>query len=251
MKRSFPAVATIVACAALAGFPHVSPEARGQDAQHLFELAQAAVGGARVRALHLRGEVLTANGWYGKRPGDPFGKSALDLKVLLPDHYLRTQATIRPDGQMPPFSRGFAGSTPIGAVNVANVSRVDSARLMLILVLNTNTAFPLKLRSVLGPSGELQFDGPHNLYFALTLDPETKLPTSVRTPVRAPLPDGLPGPEVLREVVTSVESRRTVEGVNVPVHLVVKNLADSSVLEEFRFAEVRINPPLARGDFKR
>jgi hypothetical protein len=46
----------------------------------------------------------------------------------------------------------------------------------------------------------------------------------------------------------SVESRRDVDGVGVPDHVVVKDL--HNVREEYWFRSVQINPPLAPGDLK-
>ena len=253
MRQTPPVFAAIVATTLLMVSAVGSAEIAPQNPQELLRVAQTALGNAdAVKSIHLKGEALIANEWYGVRPGDPFIRYTFDLKALLPDHYLRTQAPFVPDGRvLPSVGRGFAGETAIGGATVGNVSRVDCARLMLILLLNTRTALPLTLRSSLSNLGELQFDGPHNVYFAVALDPATRLPKALRMPVRRPGPDGFPGTETIREVVMTVGSRRTVADVSVPEHLIVKNVMDSKVLEEYRFKDIELNAPLSRGDFKR
>lgn len=248
-------IASVAVSVASTSWEDVANQSPGE----LLTLARAAIGGepklASVKSIRLGGDLRVLNQAYGRHPDarEEHLSKKLEIQALWPEFYLRTRTTVLPDGrEMSPIKTGFAAGTNLGGTVGANVDRLDFARWMLLFLLRTDTAVPLKLRPTLNQHGELQFDGPHNLHCAIALDPTTHVPSGLRMPVKRPEPDGFPGSETIREIIFSVVSAREVDGIRLPDHVVVKDVADPQrILEQYRFRNIDINPPLTPGDFKR
>lgn len=261
MTRRLLATWLVAFVAVLAG--SVGPAALGerlteaQSSADLLALARVAIGGeiklASVKSIGFVGDMRALNQAYGRHPDarEEYVNKKVELQAVWPSRYFLTKTTILPDGQaLTPFRSGFDGDTNVGGTFSANVGRLDFARWMLLFLLRTDTAIPLTLAPKLNQDGELQFGGPHNLRCSIALNPASHVPVGLRMTVMRAGPDGFPGSETLREIVTSVVSRRQVDGISVPDHLVVKDSA-GKVLEEYWFRSIQINPPLSAGDLRR
>jgi hypothetical protein len=228
-----------------------------QAPAQLLALARAAIGGeaklASVKSIRFAADAQSWNQSFGRHPDakQEYLDKKVEIQALWPDRFLRTRTTVLPDGRTaPPFQSGFVGAVNVGGTVVGNQERLDFARWMLLFLLRIDTAVPLTLRPNLNQHGELQFDGPLNLQCSIALDPTTHAPVSLRTPVKRAGPDGLPGTETIREIVFSAESRREINGLRVPDHLVMRD-ANKKVLEQYWLRNIELNPPLTPADFKR
>jgi hypothetical protein len=253
-----PLIPCLVIVSAFAAAPAPSADHLGavQSPVQLLASARAAIGGeaklASVKTVKLSGDGEALNEAFGRHPDatQQYTKKRIDVQALWPDHYVRTRITVFPDGRTgPPFRSGIAGTVSVGGTMAANIERLDFARWMLLFLLRTDTVVPLTLRPNLNQHGELQFNGPHNLECSIALDAVTRAPVSLRMPVKRPQSDGFPSSETIREIVISVVSRRSIDGIKVPEHLVIKDAAQK-ILEQYRFGTIEINPPLTSADFR-
>lgn len=224
--------------------------------------AREALGGvqvAKVKSLLLQGESQALN-LANSQMSPP---TALEIRVLLPDHYLRIDLTETIERRA-----GFSGETVLNAiqprkpdVNVGGswgpeqvkIERHAIARLILGLLARTDMVQGLRPAAASGDSITLEAsDG-----FKATLDVEasTHVPLRLRyrAAVRFPPPAGQPmmgpPPSTDAEVTVAFSERRPVEGVSL-AHRITTTARDLT-LADLRFHRIVVNPGLRPEDFKK
>ncbi len=226
-----------------------------------LKAVRAAIGGetrvAAVRALHLQGEVAflnLANGQMGEF-------ESLDVRILLPDRYLRTEN----NGRVVKTA-GFSGVVLLNGVQAlipgmsVNASfgpdqiateRIRLARLLIGLLATSSTTLPLTARPG-NASGLLALSGPDNLAWALDVDPTTSVPSRLRfegnvyTPVPGGRVSGPPTP-TRGEVTITFGERRNTDGLILPYRITTS--AAGVISEDIRLHKIVVNPPLTTKDF--
>jgi hypothetical protein len=253
-KRMRNAAAVCVAWALATGSAiTLGSTAQGAD---LLARARQGVGGAErlsaIRTLSIVGERSVRNELFGHAPDakKEFEKYSLELRALWPDRYIRVDTWLPVSGTpVRPSVRGFVGSDSVrpGDKQI-NLQRFNFARLMLLLVLRTDTATSLSL----GPSpgkNTLKFVGQGGFECLLDLDAATAQPVQLRFIVKRVDDVGLPTGEVVGEEIMRVESRRVFGGISVPDHVSVR--LNGRLVEESWYRDIKINPRLTDADFKR
>jgi hypothetical protein len=236
-----------------------------QPAAAALAAARAAIGvgeeGRAVRSLELNGRLRVRNQWYGQLPGREWTEYALEIKALLPDHYLRI-ASRTSEGPAMVRRAGFSGATLLnrierpGAVQGSAAQapgwdpllseRQTFARLMLLVALRTDTPFPLALRPQGSSDATLEFTGRDGFTVHVDLDPRTRVPLRLRQQIAARAMDGrLTGDT--RDFVMEASDRREISGVRLPFLISSRSGPGG---EEIRLDSVRLNTPLRPEDFK-
>jgi hypothetical protein len=224
-----------------------------------LELAQVAAGGSTalkaVKALVAKGQGRTLNEAFAGRPQGnvQFIRSDIDIKLLLPDHYLKVEAK--------PFSTthlGFAGATLLDAAftrggqpaetlkwkDQMSLRRDDCARLVLLLLLRGDAPNALALKQsaapltidVTGLAGPMQLD----------IDPVTHLPLRLKYRLAERSRTGeLTGQ--FSEITEAPGDYRAVGDVRLPFRLTYSR--EGQLLREVTFSDIQINPRLAPVDF--
>jgi hypothetical protein len=148
--------------------------APGTSATAIFKAARSALGGeaklAAVKSLILKGEDRRLNQLFGVSPDakQQYYVNPIEFRALFPDHYLNISISGRS-----PWWRGFSGTDLVNEHDVPggtqvvsqdppdliNTYRAEFARLMLLLLLRTDTAIPLTLRESVSSGTILEFSG--------------------------------------------------------------------------------------------
>lgn len=216
-----------------------------------------------INSLWLQG---TASSGVNLATGRPEGlPRALEINILLPDYYLRTET-----GEISILSYGFAQATLLNrwtptqpGIQISSnfpperivTERLHFARLMIGMIGESKTALTLSLRragsqsvSLIGPKGAIgELD--------LTTGSEP-LRVRYRDTVRFAGPQtrstkgAMPQlPEArLADLSILFEDRRPVDGVKFPFK--ITRIVNETVLETFQFSSIKINPPLSPRDFE-
>lgn len=216
-----------------------------QDSATLLRAAREAIGGqalVSVRTLELTGEALRRNQEY--RAGDPtiepYVPVPFHISILFPDYY-RGVWTMMPSGKE--LVVAFRGDQALAGVRVVS-ERNDFVRLMLALLLKTDTAIPLRLDDRSPISHRLAFTGADGFAASVELDRLTRVPRALRFAVR--MLNGPASGEV-REWLWTLEDRRTVGGVSVP-HRIIKTSGRTHE-ETWAIKRIVVNPSLKPSDF--
>jgi hypothetical protein len=227
---------------------------RDPKARELFASARIAIFGgpggiARLRALRFKGQSRFA-GTGGLLT------AAVEIRVLLPDRYLRVDT-----GSFGRRQTGYAGREALdriedaagrvasdtrNAAQILQTNRSELARLMLGAVMYASEDVPMKLQTrdtqieMPGLPEALGIDATGDTFAArIAFDGKSHLP------VRLVFWSGD------RAVLTTAfTDRRSAAGIQVPYSIVTTAGADRMV-DELLFDEVVVNPPLTKADFSR
>jgi len=212
-----------------------------EAAREQLQRSQAAILGALSPAApgttgQLRGLVLKGRLRVGvSRDASVDGQ--VEIRVLLPDRYLRVDTVNGVDRRS-----GFSGRTLLTPKGAIAVERAAFARLMLGLVAYVPDAPKLSFQTTAetafadtvavdieggpGLSARMVFDGPSHVPLRLVYDSRYGAGT-----------------------VMSFANRREVDGVQLPAR--VTTLIAERVLETLMFDDMRVNPDLNEGDFRK
>jgi len=210
---------------------------------------QAAV--AAVRTLRMVGTVENANQFYGQSAAaaQEFLPYTLEVKVMLPDHYLEISS-----GTLLPMLRhdGFAGQRLLNARVTQGITmspytghaamrsaKAQCARLMLLLLARIDTALPLSPTAV-GPAS-ISFEGADEFKAELRLDPSTGLPKALAFTSR------MVGSNELREHLMVIDQRRREGGLLLPTRITTTSMGRTT--RKMTFETVEVNPRLTKDDF--
>jgi hypothetical protein len=227
---------------------------RDPKTKDLFNSARIAIFGgpggiARLQGLRFKGRSRFAGS------GDDFLAGTVDIRVLLPDRYLRIDT-----GSFGRRQVGYAGNTSLdriesvtgritpdsrGAAVMLQADRSELARLMLGVAMYASQEVPVKLQTrdtqieMPGLPDALGIDATGETFAArIAFDGKSHLP------LRVVFWSGD------RTVLTPAFSdRRSVGGMKVP-YAIVTTAGDRTV-DELTFDEVTVNPPLTANDFRR
>jgi len=230
------------------------------SAETALASAREALGGARVtgvRSLLLQGESQTLN--LVKSQLSP--PALLEIRVLLPDHYLRIEQTETIEQRW-----GFRGQDVLNAIKPLKpdvsvggswgpeqikTERYAIARLVLGLLARPDMV--PGLRPTATGRSSVTFEAPDGFAATLELDTTTHVPVRLRyrASVRLPPPPGQPiaglPPSSDAEVTFTFDDRRAVAGVLLP-HRVTTTAKDFT-LSQLRFQKILVNPSLTSSDF--
>jgi hypothetical protein len=244
------ALCTIVAVVSATAQEIFYRDARAKD---LFETGRIAIFGgpggiARLRSFALKGKsrIPASDG--------ALVDADVDLRVLLPDHYLRIDS-----GSFGRRLTGYAGRTVLSAVEsggkrsvpdardaaaVVRAAQTELARLVLGVAAYVSQEVPLKLGTkgtrvaMPGPADPLGIEAYSDDGFAarLIFDGPSHLPVKV-----------VYWDSDRRVLTMALMDRQPVSGVNFPRRIVTT--AGDRVVDEMSFGEIVINPPLSKADF--
>lgn len=254
-RSSKAVVAFLTASSALA-----AAQARQSAPVAAFASAQEALGGTHVtgvKSLLLQGESQSLN-LANSQMSSP---RLLEIRVLLPDHYLRIERTETTERRS-----GFSGETVLNAIKPlkpdVNVSgswgpeqikteRYTIARLLLGVLARSDMLQGLRPASASGNT--ITFEAPDGFAAILELDAATRVPVRLRyrSFVRFPPPAGQPimgpPPGTDADVTVVFGERRAVAGVLLPHR--ITTTAKEFTLSDLRFHKIIVNPSFTRADF--
>jgi hypothetical protein len=234
------------------------------NVQDLFRYARMAVGGgavSKLKALHLKGRSKV-------EMGSALLACTVDIKILLPDYYLRVDST-RTDAKL----AGYAGKTLLSAIRSddqlstppdnlsATILKNERARLARLL-LGTITYVTPNVSMVFHSAGLMMgmvdprvsaksagtaegqaipntadISSPDGFKGRIIFDATDRMPRKLLYPGK---PD---------EETTTFVDRRDVDGLKIPFH--ITTTAGGRVIDELILEQVRVNPEIGKGDFKR
>jgi hypothetical protein len=227
---------------------------RDPKAKELFASARIAIFGgpggiARLRALRFKGRSRFAG------TGNELFSAAVEIRVLLPDRYLRVDT-----GSFGRRQSGYAGSQMLdriedadgrvasdtrSAAAILQTNRAELARLMLGVAMYVSQDVPMKLQTrdtpieMPGLPEALGIDATGDTFAArIAFDGKSHLP------VRLVCWSG-----DRTALTTAFTDRRSVGGLQVPYSMVTTG--GDRIVDELLFDEVAVNPPLTKGDFSR
>jgi hypothetical protein len=250
------ALCVIAAAVAWTSLAAQEPELlRDPKAKELFASARIAIFGgpggiARLRTLRFKGRSRFAG------TGSDLLSAAVEIRVLLPDRYLRVDT-----GSFGRRQSGYAGSQtldrienatgrvtpdPRSAAEILQTDRSELARLMLAVAMYASQDVPMKLQTrdtrieMPGLPEALGIDATGDTFAArIAFDGKSHLP------VRLVFWSGD------RTVLTTAfADRRSAGGMQVPYSIITTAGAERMV-DELRFDEVAVNPALTKADFSR
>jgi hypothetical protein len=238
-------------------------------AENLFRFGRAAIGSGGNAVMRLRGLVLKGRSRFVADDAGGLAGAALEIKLLLPDHYLRTDTS----GVLEKRA-GYAGGIVLSSMRNGDQityppdrllkpilvnERQRVARLLLGAVMYAGSDLALTFRSV--PKSMELIDPRVNArtsakvetssvepFAALVTghDFEARLVVDGRT--RAPLRIEYAGGDK-NPVTVAFDDRRVVDGLLVPFHVVTTS--NGRILDELMLDEILVNPELSKRDFKR
>ena len=224
-------------------------------ARRLAAAREAIGGGGRLQAitsLVIRGQARHRNQHYKKRPGATreWIDRTLEVRASWPDHFLMI-GTLDLAGRRVEHREGFAGQSSLAAkVQAASYYQIEFARRMLLLLLRTDTVFPLTAVSTAGRSGALEFTGAHEFHAHLEIDPQTRFPTRLRSRHRRFDGQGRLATGMMPWSVVTVERRVAVGGLTVPDRLRYSDDEGQTLAIE-TYSSLQFNSPLTSADFRR
>jgi len=244
----------------------------GRATALLRESAAAVAGDTEVRSLRLNGSIQnTVNGVTAKlNPAQP-----VEFRMVLFDGYLQIE---QDSGLGVTRFAGFRGSELLNGLRTSDARTVGSTRFAPEQLDIERFRFGCLILGMLGrldsvnswrveeeaarESGRLQIHlkGPTGTEVWLTIDPDTRLPLSLRYSDQVSFPKPLTPEQVKRGVmaprpprvtteVTMEFLERPAEG-EVRVPRLIRKTAQGVLLEEIRIQTVVVNPKLTDADFK-
>ena len=253
MPRAIAAWSVAVAAAVLAA--PIAAQPKPESAAALLASARAAIGkpAAAVTSMRLAGVSQRRNGYFGRTPeAQEYITYTYEGFIQAPDKYLTVRRT---------HSGGVETRTGLSGQSLLNLTilpdgkqsswqgegalltqQKEFARMMLLLLLRTDTASALKLQEPAGPNRSLRFIESDGSTALLHLDPKTNLPAELRYYVL------MVRTGEIREHVMTVDERRTVGGVSFPVRISTNSLSKTD--EVLVLGTVELNPTLPRDTFR-
>jgi hypothetical protein len=229
----------------------VIEDARAKD---LLASARIAVFGGPGGIARLRSMRFTGTSTIPGEDGSMLA-ATVEIRVLLPDHYLRIDT-----GEFGRRQIGYAGRTtldrlerpdglaapdPRDSATVLMSNRAALARLMFGVAMFTSPEMPVELRTHSTPR-EMPVIAESLWIDAVGSDVAAKIVLDART--RAPIRVAFFGPD--RTVLNMAFSdRRSTGGMMAPYKIVTT--AGDRIVDELRFDEVTVNPSLRKADFIR
>jgi hypothetical protein len=198
------------------------------NVQDLFRYARMSVGGAvsKLKALEFKGRSkVEMNG--------ALIDCTVDIKILLPDHYLRVDTTPT-DAKL----AGYAGKTVLSAIRSGANLSTPPDNLTSAILKNERTRlarFLLGTLTYVTPDVAMVF---HSA--GLNVD---MVDASDKWPTKLLYAGGL------QEETMTFADRRDVGGLKIPFR--VTTTAGGRVIDELVFDQVLVNPEIGKGDFKR
>lgn len=264
-------ISTLIIIAAIVGslaelVPQANkPPATKDSAAALLEAARRALGGqeklAAVKTLLLKGESRTLNQYFGQHPDarEQYTIKPLEIRALLPDHYLRIEPNVRPDGSQSYRQFGFAGSASLTVSSARSLTpefnsstylqQFEFAEWMLLLFLRTDTALPLRLGEHVRQEATLEFVGRDGFRALVELNRRTLRPERARVDIRKVDSKGEPTGASAGETIWHIGARQDVAGLSVPSRITATR--EGTLRSEHRYDSITINPPLSPADFPR
>jgi hypothetical protein len=257
-RRSATASALLIVAATLTCGARSTQEPellRDPKTRELFASARIAIFGgpggvARLRALRFKGRSRFAG------TGSELLSAAVEIRVLLPDRYLRIDT-----GSFGRRQSGYAGGQTLDRIEDATglvtpdprsvamrlrTDRAELARLLLGVAMYASEDVPMKLQTrdtpteMPGLPEPLGIDATGDTFTArIAFDGKSHLP--VRLVFWS-------GDRVA--LTTAFADRRSAGGMQVPYSMITTAGADR-VVDELLFDEVAVNPPLTKADFSR
>ena len=253
------ALSLIAAAAIASGSFMQAGKTNAPAAGALLKAARDAMGGeaklASVKSLVLKGQVRTLNQMYGQDSGaaKEYNVNPIEIQILFPDKYVET--TTYESGTRNRV--GFNGADPVPGrpgkaqssmwPQLLNSRRGEFARLVLALLLQTDTGNRLTLGNNAGADSTLEFRGLGNFSIYVDLDKATHLPTRLRYQLQEFMADGT-STGAVSSWIMNIEDWQEVNGLKMPHHL--SNLRAGKLYSEFLFNSIELNPPLTATDFK-
>lgn len=215
-----------------------------------LNLARQVMGGAdklqAIKTAILKGQQRFPNGWFGRGGAETpqFIVEQLEIRVLLPDHYLKTSVNTRVGLTR---TMGLAGGEPISKIHgPVEWQREHLGRLMLWVFLRTDSIYPITFRRAGGDV--LHFAEPDGEGVAVTLDAATRLPRHIEFVLRVQATAG-PAAGMRRKATIELSDYRDVAGLRLPHKLT--EYEDGRFHRETIFESIVVNPPLTPAQFKR
>jgi hypothetical protein len=234
------------------------------NVENLFRYARMAAGGGAVSKL----KALELKGRSRVDLGGALINCTVDIKILMPGYYLRTDAT-KTDEKL----AGFAGKTILSAIRTGDSistppenmtsailknERTRLARLLLgaityvtpdvSMVFHTAGLTPgmvdprVSARTTATAQGQgepnaADINSPDGFKARLIVDASDKMPTRLLYPASP------------QEETMTFADRREVDGLRIPFH--ITTTAGGRVIDELLFDQALVNPEIGKGDFKR
>jgi hypothetical protein len=234
------------------------------NVEDLFRYARMSVGGGAVPKL----KALELKGRSKVDMGGSLLDCAVDIKILLPDYYLRIDAT-KTDAKL----AGYAGTTVLNAIRAGDNLSLPPDNLGSTIVKNERVRLARLLLGAITyvtPNVSMVF---HSAGLLMgMIDPRVSAKTAATAqgtaiPNAADIggPDGFKGrivfdaidrmpsrlvyPGGTEEETMTFADRREVRGLKVPFH--VTTTAGGRLIDDLRFDRVLVDPEIGKGDFKR
>jgi hypothetical protein len=269
MLRRFPGVCAVALTASLVILSLAAQDAtqfRDPAAEDFFRYSRMALGGGAVNKI----KTLSFKGKSKTQVGNGVIDANVEIKILLPDHYLRVDA-------IPTSQRiaGFAGKTLLSAIRdgeavsyppdqlkpqILKFERFWMARLLLGTTTYVSSEMSMRFQSI---GGALEMTDPRaNARNAASVDLSHLDPLAVMalgddgfatrwTVDTAHLPVKLSyqgGSDRGTWTITFAD-RRSTGGVLMPYRITTMN--GDRVVDDLSFDQILINPEIGKGDFKR
>jgi hypothetical protein len=234
------------------------------NVEDLFRYARMSVGGGAVPKL----KALELKGLSRVDMGGSLLYCTVDIKILLPDYYLRVDTT-KTDAKL----AGFAGKTVLSAIRTGDNLSTPPDNLSATIVRNERMRLARLLLGAITyvtPNVSMVF---HSAGLTMEMINPRESPKTAATaqgtaiPNTADIggPDGFKGRIIFdatdrmpvrlvyrtgtEEETMTFADRREVSGLKVPFH--VTTTAGGRVIDELRFDQVLVDPEIGKGDFKR
>jgi len=239
-------------------------QASDPNVENIVRYARMAVGGgavSKLKALEFKGKSkVEMNGFLID--------CTVDIKILLPDHYLRVDATPT-DAKL----AGYAGKTVLSAIRSGANLSLPPDNLTSAILKNERARlarFLLGTVTYFSPDVSMVF---HSAGLSIGLvDPRQSAKTSATAEGRGEpnvaditsrdgfsarltvdasekWPAKLVYPASPAEETMTFTDRREVSGLKIPFH--VTTTAGGRTIDDLRFDQVLVNPEIGKGDFKR
>jgi hypothetical protein len=239
------------------------------SAENLFRYSRAAISTGGRTVYSLRSLILKGRSRFVVDDAGGLAGAAVEIKLLLPDHYLRTDSS----GVLQKMA-GYAGSRVLSAMHddgavsyppsalvkqILLNERLRVARLLLGAATYVGPDLGLTFRSV--PKSVEMVDPRVNARTAVTIENSTAEPfvtlvTGDRFAARLVVDGSTRAPTQIEytgqdknPVVVTFSDRREVAGLLMPFRIVTAS--NGRVLDELVFDEILVNPELSKSDFKR
>lgn len=234
------------------------------NVEDLFRYARMGAGGGAVSKL----KALELKGRSKVDMGGSLLDCTVDIKVLLPDHYLRIDATPT-DAKL----AGYAGKTVLSAIRSGDGLSTPPDNLRAVILKNERVRlarFLLGTLTYVTPDVSMVF---HSAGLVTGMvDPResaksaaTAQGSAIPNTADISSPDGFKGrlvfdatdrmpltllyPGSPQEETMTFKDRRDVDGLKIPFH--VTTTAGGRVIDDLIFETVLVNPEIGKGDFKR